>query len=137
VTSGTLKVAAFIALTADIDYLFPQDITYVGTWAYETSRSGLPGYYTDTANDFAVSRCAGRRVQWLISGNPDSQNYDAYSDRSILTDQSATGNYHVFPVAGLLGPGANHVIKCRSTIAGSQANGRALHVGGAIIINDR
>lgn len=139
VTSGTLKVAAFIALTADIEYLFPEQITFVGNWLpKESSRSGLPGRPTDTVGDFAVVKCTGRRLQWLISGNPGSKQWTAKSDREMLANQNTGGNYHVYPVAGLLGPGQNHTIQCNEANAsGSQANGHALHVGGAIVINDR
>lgn len=139
VTSGTLKVVAFIALTADIDYVFPEQITYIGNWLpRESSRSGLPGRPTDTVGDYAVFYCAGKRLQWIISGNPGSKMWDAYSDREIVVSKNLGGNYHVFTAAGLYGPNANHMIKCvEANASGSQANGHALHVGGAIVINDR
>lgn len=139
VTSGTLKVAALIALTADIDYVLPEQITFVGNWLpKEISRSGLAGRPTDTSGDYAVLFCHGRRVQWIISGNPGSKMLDAYSDREVVVNQNWGGNYHIYSAGGLFGPSCNHIIKCvQPNPAGNQANGHALHIGGAIIINDR
>lgn len=140
VTSGTLKVAAFVTFTADISYVTSEQITYVGPgWLpKELSRSGLPGRPTDTVNDYASVYCPGRRVAWIISGNPGSKQWNAYSGQTQLLNQNKGGEYHVWAVAGLYGPNAVHTIKCiEVNAAGSQANGHSLHIGGAIIINDR
>lgn len=140
VTSGTLMVAALVVFTADVTYLRPEDITYIGSgWgAKEASRSGLPGRWTDTSGDYAMAPCTGNRIAWVISGNPGSKSWDAYSGQALLSAQNPGGNYSVFNVGALRGPGETHVIKCvEANGSGSQANGHALHIGGAIVINDR
>jgi hypothetical protein len=140
VTSGTLKIAAFVCLTADITFVLPEEINYIGTWlGKELSRSSLPGRPTDTAGSYAMLRArGGRRVAWVVSANPGSRMVDVLSDREQTASVAVTGNYHVRTIGALLGPEANHVIKCVETNAtGDQANGHSLHVGGAFIINDR
>lgn len=140
VVTGTLKIAALVTFTADISYLNPEQITYVGSgWLpKELSRSGLPGRPTDTVGNYATVFCPGRRLAWIISGNPGSKKWNAYSGQTQLIDQNPGGNYHIYTVAGLYGPNAMHTIRCNEVnAAGDQANGHALHIGGAIIINDR
>lgn len=140
VVSGTLKIAALVSLTADVTYLTPEQITYVGAgWLpKETSRSGLPGRPTDTVGNQATVYCPGLRLAWIISGNPGSKMWNAYSGQNWVSNQNPGGNYHVYLAAGLVGSGAVHTIKCvEANASGSQADGHALHVGGAIVINDR
>lgn len=142
VTSGTLKIAALVALTADVSYVPAEEIDYLGTgWLpKEDSRSGLPGRPTDALNDIARVRCpaTGRRVAWVLSSNPGTKAVDAWSGRESIANVDYGGQYHIKLAGGLLGPGEHHVIRCAvANASGSQANGHALHVGGAIIINDR
>jgi hypothetical protein len=140
VTSGTLKLAAGVILTADVDYVLPEQITFVGSgWLpKEISRSGLPGRPTDTAGDFAQLRCTGRRVNWILSANPGSRAVHLSSGRATTMNAAVSGNYHVRATASPLGEGENHTITCAaSNASGSAADGRALHIGGAIIVNDR
>lgn len=138
VTSGTLKVAALVALTADVSYVGPEEIRYVGTWgAREVSRSGLPGYWTDTQGSYAYYQCSGRRLGWIISGNPGSKQIHLSSGTEEATTET-TGNYHMRMAGGLYGKDQVHSIKClQNNPTGSQSEGHALHIGGAIIINDR
>lgn len=140
VVSGTLKIAALVALTADVDYVAPEDITFNGTgWLpKEDSRSSLPGRPTDTLNDRAIVRCTGRRLMWILSGNPGSKLVDVWSGNKLMQNVTIDGNYHVKKTKALYGPDQQHVVRCAvANASGSQANGHALHVGGAIIINDR
>jgi hypothetical protein len=140
VVSGTLKIAAIVTLTADVDYIAPEDITYAGTgWLpKEDSRSSLPGRPTDTLGDRAIVRCTGRRLMWVLSGNPGSKPIDIWSGNKLMQNVGIEGNYHVVKTKALYGPGQQHVIRCaEQNASGSQANGHALHVGGAIVINDR
>lgn len=139
VTSGTLRIAALVCLTADIDYVNPDEIEYLGTWLpKETSRSNFPGYPTDTSGSYAQLRCTGRRLQWLISGNPGSKTVRQFSGRETNADLNYGGNLNVYGTDGCFGPNENHYIVCiESNPQGTQADGHALHVGGALIINDR
>lgn len=139
VTAGTLKIAALVASTADIDYMLSEQIMYVGMgWgAKEFSRSGLPGRWTDTFGDYAVANCIGRRLMWLLSANPGSKMVTYRSGQEQLVNQAVSGNYHIKTSGGLLSQG-NHVVLCtEANTSGSQSNGHALHIGGAIVINDR
>jgi hypothetical protein len=140
VTGGALKIAALVASTADIEYLSPEQLTYVGAgWgAKESSRSGLPGRWTDTPGDYAVANCTGRRLLWSLSANPGSKMVTYLSAQEQLANQAVSGDYHVSLAGGLLSPASNHIVKCvEANASGSQANGHALHIGGAIVINDR
>jgi hypothetical protein len=63
---------------------------------------------------------------------------DVYSDRELTAGVNLNGQYHIKTPGGLVGPGAVHTIRCAvANPAGTQADGHALHVGGAVIINDR
>ncbi|MEY9466301.1 hypothetical protein ABH973_006714 [Bradyrhizobium ottawaense] len=139
VTSGTLKIAALLALTADIDYLFPEEIKYVGNWLAREQEGGAQmwGYPTDTVGAFAVVKCTGRRVLWFLANRSNSQPVDMYSDRESTLAQSQAGVNHIRTRGGLLGPGLNHTIKLTAAAASPVAGNRSLHVGGAIIVNDR
>lgn len=140
VTSGSLKVAAFFCETGDLTYLVPEQITYVGPgWlAKETSKSGIPGRPTDTAGDYAVAYCTGQRLAWVLSSNPGSKLVTYRSARVEAVNQTTVGNSHAILGGALLSPDSVHAVICSETNAsGSQANGHALHVGGAIVINDR
>jgi hypothetical protein len=140
VVAGVLKIAALVASTADIEYVMPEQITFVGSgWgAKEASRSGLPGRWTDTPGDYAVTPCTGRRVLWVMSANPGSKMVSYISSQEQLVNQGVSGNYHIYANGGLLSPNSNHMAKCVELNAtGTQTNGHALHIGGAIIINDR
>jgi len=139
VTSGTLKIAALVALTFDYDLVPYQQLTYNGSWLpAEASRSNLLGRPTDTLNDWAGVFCTGRRVAWILSGNPGTKLTDFYSDRDRTLALDVSGNYHIYTRGSLFGPGSMHYVRCaQANASGSQANGHALHVGGAIIINDR
>ena len=141
VTSGTLKIAGLVALTADIDYLQPEDITYVGAWMpKENSASGLPGYPTNVAGSYCYAKCTGNRLSWLISGNPGSQNWDSWNGQTSLLAQNLGGTANIWEAAQLVGPNINHFIQCDVTVldaTNTNANGRSLHIGGALIINDR
>ncbi|MEY2875820.1 MAG: hypothetical protein RLZZ373_3191 [Pseudomonadota bacterium] len=140
VTAGALKIAALVASTADIEYLLPEQITYIGEgWgAKELSRSGLPGRWTDTIGDYAVANCTGRRLLWSLSANPGSRMVTYRSAQEQLANQAVSGNYHIASAGGLLSPASNHIVQCiEANAAGSQPTGHALHLGGAIIINDR
>jgi hypothetical protein len=141
VVTGSIKIAALVGLTADIEYITPEQITFVGDgWLpKENSRSGLPGRPTDTANNHAMVKSNGRRLAWILSCNPGSKPVSVWSDNETKTSVDTSGNYHVKAIGGAVGSnGANHVILGKvDNATGSQANGHALHVGGAIVINDR
>lgn len=139
VTSGTLKIAALIALGADIDFVSPEQMSYLGTWLpRENSRSGIPGRPTDSAGAYAFLKCTGNRVVWIVSGNPGTKLCEVGSGSELIQNLNYAGNYHIFRTASTRGPGETHFIRCiEANASGSQANGRALHVGGAYVINDR
>jgi len=140
VTSGTLKIAALVALTPDLDYIKPEEITYVGSgWLPSGySRSGANGKPTNTAGDYAYVKCEGKRVAWMLSANPGSQIADFYAGNDGSASVDTTGNYHVRAYGKLNGPGERHIVRCAtSNPSGNQANGYALHIVGAVIINDR
>ena len=139
VVSGSLRIAAIVALAADQEYVRPEAIQFRGPgWlAAESSRSGLWGRPTDVAGATAQLECPGRALQWLISGNPGAKLYETWSPQTIMAPINNGGNYHVFSTLPTPGSGA-HAIRCTENNAtGDQANGHALHVGGAIVLYDR
>ncbi len=140
VTAGTLKVAALVALTADVEFLGPEDITYVGTWSAkrEISRTDLPGFWTDTADSYAYVKNPGRRLEWIVEGSAKSKTVDMYSGSEQALAQSCVGTNHVFP-RSLYGQNEIHTIKCleNNTTSTSNADGRALYIFGAVVYHDR
>lgn len=143
VTSGTLRIAALVALTFDLDLLAPEAASRIGTWTAKVTGGSpnMPGYGTDTANDYAVVQCppSGRRVSWIISSKPNSKPIDTWSGRTITAAQATVGVNHVRTYGNHIGPGEFHYIKLtQANAAVDQAtNGYGLHIGGIIIVNDR
>lgn len=141
VTSGTLKIAALVALTADVTFIGPEEITYVGTWttSREISRTGLPGFWTDTVGSYATVTCPGNRLEWIVEGSAASKTVDIYAGSDQKLAQPTVGTNHVFPRGGLRGENDLHTIKCleNNTSSTSNADGRALFIFGAIVYNDR
>lgn len=133
VTAGELKVAAFVTLTADITYVLPEELMLVGTWTKETTFA--PGFYTDTAGSYAVARCSGRRLYWLLPNRTNSQPCDFFSDQAQTLNQAQTGVNHIRLRGGLLG--AAHKVTLLSAAGAPSAGNRSLHVAGAVIVNDR
>lgn len=144
VTSGTLKLCAMAALTMDMDFYPPEAATRIGTWSSGRVTGGppnMPGYATDTANDYAYFRCppTGRRVSWACSSKPNSKNITTYSGRTITTGQSTTGVNNLRMYGGHVGPGDLHYIKLEQTQSNTDqaTNGYGLHFGYIIVVNDR
>lgn len=139
VTSGTLKLAALVVLTADQEYLSADEINYVGNWLPREvdSGTGLPGFPTDTALAYATVKCTGRRVQWLTANRPTSQPVNFYSEREQSLNSSQSGTNHCRGVGGLLGPNSTHIIQLTAAASSPSSGNRSLHIYGAIIINDR
>lgn len=137
VTAGTLKIVAGVMLTAEVDYLPPDGLTLTGAWlANETTISSLPARVSDTAGATASTRCTGRRLYWVLSGNSNSQPIDCFTDRNKVSAVPTVGNFHVRSYGGLLAPGAIASVKLAATVAGAPGN-RGLAVGGAMIVHDR
>jgi hypothetical protein len=140
VTAGTLKVAALVAFTADQDYLDADEIRYVGAWTRATSRTGLPGYWSDTVGDRALLRApaGSRRIYWEVSGNPNSKTALIASDMEEAASVAMSGNYHAYLRGGLVGsPGARHYLQVATAAAGDATNGWSAHVAGAVAVHDR
>lgn len=143
VTSGTLKVAALIALTSEIEYLTPEDVSYVGTWTDKVTITspGMPGYGSDTADDYAVIKCPrdANRLSWIISSKPNSQPINTWSGRTLTSNQSTSGANHLRLFGHHVGPGEFHYIQLTSDQSNMDqlSNGYGLHIGGAILVYDR
>ena len=136
VTSGTLKIAALVALTADVEFVSARDIVRVGTWAEETTF--MPGFYTDTPGSYAyVHSRNGRQVWWLLANRSNSQPVDFYTSGAQLLNQAMVGVNHMRVRGGVVGTDTRHSIKLVSAAASPVAGNRSLHIGGAIIVNDR
>ena len=142
VTSGTLRIAALVALTFDLDLLPPEAASRIGSWSPKGGGGapGMPGYGTDTANDYAVVKCpeTSRRVAWLLSSKPNSKPVDTWSGRTKATDNTAGVN-HIRVKGNHVGPGEFHYIKLNENQpnADQAANGYGLHFGGIVLVNDR
>lgn len=143
VTSGTLRIAALVALTFDQDYVMPEAIARIGTWTGKVPGGppNMMGYGTDTLNDKAYLKCpdTGRRVAWLCSGKPNSKPINTWCGRTSALASASAGNNHVFPQGNHVGPGDYHFIQLAQAQPNTDQaiNGYGLHIGGAIIINDR
>lgn len=141
VTAGTLKVAAFVALTAEIEFVPLEGINFVGSWPFTESDggTGTRGRATDTVADYAWLKCppTARRVQWLLACRSNSQPVNIYSGKSSALNVATNGVNHFRAKGGLIGPGAVHSIKPVSAAASPVVGNRSLHVSGAVIIYDR
>jgi hypothetical protein len=84
-------------------------------------------------------KTAGRRVQWLLSGDAGSKAYDAASGNDQVLAVAPLAAGAVNGAGALLSPpGSTHMIRCAvANAAGDDVGGHALHIGGAIVINDR
>jgi hypothetical protein len=143
VTSGTLRVAALIALTFDLDLLPPEAVSRIGTWTAKVPGGypNMPGYATDTAGDSAVMQCppSARRLAWICSSKPNSKPVDTWSGRTITSAQATAGTNHVRVFGNHVGPGEAHYIKLTAAQANTDqsTNGYGLHIGGVVLVNDR
>ena len=140
VTAGTLRVAALVALTPEIEILHVEAATRVGTWtAALGGPPNMPGYKTDVAGDYLFFRCPdhARRVAWICSSKPNSKPIDTWSGRSQAMAAASVGVNHVRCQGGHVGPGETHVIRCAESFAGDAVNGWALHVGAIALVLDR
>lgn len=142
-TSGTIRIAALVALTFDLE-LLPIEMAYrVGTWSANVSGggAGMPGYATDTAGSYAAFRAPddARRLGWICSARPNGKLIDSWSDRSSNLSQASSGVSHVRVYGNHVGPGALHYLRCAESLAGGGdgTNGYALHVGGMVVVRDR
>jgi hypothetical protein len=143
ITSGTLRVAALVCLTSDVEFVQPEQITRIGTWTAKLTGGApsLKGYGTDTAGDAAYLKCpeTGRRVYFLCSGKPNSKPVDLWSGRTRENAVATIGVNHVRSWGGQVGPGDLHYIRLTQNQSNvdQATNGYGLHVGGALIVNDR
>ena len=143
VSAGTLRIAALVLMTAEQEYIKPEEITFIGTWSGPQlgGSPGLLGYSTDTVGDQALLRCPpeARRVVWVVANKADSKPLSHWSGQSSTQGQTNTGNSHVRLRGAHIGPGDVHVLELDETLegGGGTANGYGLHVGGATIIYDR
>jgi hypothetical protein len=145
VTAGTLRIAALVLATSEIDVVPPEGIDFIGAgWAPGLVSGGTPamlGRETDTLGDFARLRCPanGRRVLWITSSKPNSKPINTWGGGSFSSGTANTGVNHINVRGGHIGPGVDHYIQCAETLAGGgdSTNGYALHVGGAIVVYDR
>lgn len=142
-TSGTLRVAALIALTSEQEMLPPEVAQRIGTWTEKVpgGSPNMPGYGTDAVNSYAVFQASEnqRRVGWICSSKPNSKTIDTWSGRSITAAQVTSGANHVRVRGNHIGPGEAHYIKLleNQTNTDQSSNGYGLHIGGLIIVNDR
>lgn len=142
-TSGTIRIAALVALTFDLELLPIEMADRVGTWSAKVSGggAGMPGYATDTAGSYVVFRAPddARRLSWICSARPNSKLIDSWSARSQNLAQASSGVSHVRALGNHVGPGDLHYLRCAESLAGGGdgANGYALHVGGMVVVRDR
>lgn len=142
-TSGTIRIAALVALTFDLELLPIEMADRVGTWSAKVSGggAGMPGYATDTAGSYVVFRAPddARRLSWICSGRPNGKLIDSWSARSQNLAQVSSGVSHVRVYGNHVGPGDLHYLRCAESLAGGGdgANGYALHVGGMVVVRDR
>lgn len=144
-TAGTVRIAAFVAQTAEVEILSVLDAKQVGTWSglVNGGGSGLLGIYTDTVADYLKFKCPedATRVSWLISGRPNSKAYSLFTGSDNRVAESAAGGVsHVRAVGGsVISSGSDCVIQCADAIVGGgdSANGYSLHVGGIAVVYDR
>jgi hypothetical protein len=142
-TSGTVNIAALVALTSDHELLPAEVASRVGVWTGRVGGGapGMPGYATDTAGDYAVFRAPddARRVSWIVTAKSVGKPVDTWSGRTKTLAQATSGVNHVYVRGGHVGPGDLHVIRCAETLAGggSSTTGYALHIGGLVVVRDR
>ena len=142
-TSGTIRIAALVALTFDLELLPIEMADRVGTWSAKVSGggAGMPGYATDTAGSYVVFRAPddARRVSWICSARPNGKLIDSWSARSQNLAQASSGASHVRAYGNHVGPGDLHYLRSAESLAGGGdgANGYALHVGGIVVVRDR
>jgi hypothetical protein len=138
VSSGSLKVAALIAFTAEQDYLDYDEIVYRGTWTRGSSRTGIDGFWSDTVGDAAYVTSEGRRVYFEVSGNPGSKTADFQTDYEQFLNVDMAGQYHVYLKGGLVKSSSSRsFLRVATAAPGSQANGWSCHIGGAVVVYDR
>jgi hypothetical protein len=141
VTSGTLKIAAFVALTAEIEFIPLEGIGFSGAWPYTENDAGTStrGRATDTVNDLAWVKCPAnaQRIQWLIACRSNSQPVDFLCSSTSVTNAATNGTNHMRAVGSLRAPNSVHSIKLRSAAASPVSGNRSLHVVGAVVVYDR
>ena len=142
VTSNTVKVAALVAVTFDIEYLSADTIQRVGTWTGRVAGGppDMPGYGTDTSGDYATVRAPDtcRKLWWLLSSKANSKVVDVWARDKKAAGVATVGTSGVKLVGGLPG-GGPHRIKLTQTQSNTDqaTNGYGLHVGGALVVRDR
>ena len=139
--TASFHIAAAIAHTADVEFIPVEEIKFVGSWlAKQNSPTGsgsIPGIPTQTAGDYAYVNCTGQRVMWLITGDANSQPYDLISPQNQSLANAALTSGTANWVGGLVGPNGRHMIRNTASVSGNGTSGYALHIAGAMIINDR
>lgn len=140
VTSGTLRIAAIVAMCSDQTWVTPENIQRVGTWVNANyANPQARGIATDTAGDYAYLQTdrKGKRVYWLVANKANSKTVTIRGREVALTAQSASG--YVAPLGGLEGRNGTHSIMLETNQSNSDqaTNGYGLQVCGAIVVNDR
>ena len=142
-TSGTIRIAALVALTSEQELLPIEAATRVGTWSTKIpgGAPNMPGYATDVAGSYVVVRAPEdvRRVGWICTAKPNGKLFDTWSGRVASLAQAGSGANHVRVYGNHVGPGDFHYLRLAETLAGGgdSTNGYALHVGGLIFVRDR
>jgi len=112
----------------------------VGTWTKVTGPT-IPGWVTDTNNDFAFFRASStqRRVCWALANKVNSKITSTWSGQTITADEAQAGSNHMRVRGGHIGPGEMHYLKLKAANAAvdQTTNGYGLHLGGIIIVHDR
>lgn len=144
VTSGTLRIAALVALTSEHDVYTPEAAAKMGTWGASRVNGGspnMPGLATDEINAQAFFRCpeTGNRVYWFISSKPNSKTTRTWSGRTMTDNEAQTGVNNTKTIGGHVGPGDLHYVRLLETQAAvdQSTNGYGLHFGAIIVVNDR
>jgi hypothetical protein len=141
VTAGTLKIAALVALTAELEFVPLEDIKFVGSWSFLENDGGTitRGRATDTVNDYAWIKCPdnAQRAQWLIACRSNSQPVDLTCNKAATLGFATNGTNHMRAVGGLRAANSVHAIKLKSAAASPVVGNRSLHVAGAVVILDR
>ena len=139
--TASFHISAAVAHTADVEFVPVEEIKFVGSWLAKqnspTSSGSIPGVPTQTSGDYAYINCTGQRVMWLITGDANSQPYDLISPQNQLLANTALTSGTANWVGGLVGPNGRHMIRNTASVSGNTTSGYALHVAGAMIINDR
>lgn len=140
VTSGTLRIAAFVALTADYDLVPPEDLTYVGSFVQAVGVApNMSGYATDNLNDYVYYRCPehAQRVGFFLMSKSMSSPVNVWSGQEVTLSQTNIGVNHMRTVGGKRGPGELHYCQCAAANTSGNSIGYGMLVGGAIVVNDR